>query len=288
MYKTALNHLINDWLDGHIGDGQPTEQWERNYIERVNREVNGENKQDIGSSKDTNENKRKLETSDVKQPAADVEIREVYKRLVAINVPGHLRTVTSHRRWIRLTYDFLQLVGAHFSYQMHTLIRKHDLSKYTHREVLGYAIMFGDDHLGLRKPNTEQERFEWNNTLYNHYMRNPHHPEYFYTLQAGETPDKDVSMLILDTINGKGFLDEGLNDMLAARGERDLAADKKFNVKKWLHLDEDYFRRFKLEDKRYVLERLDNFYDLAQQFFAKKENMKLVTDFFDDRQVVFE
>ncbi|XP_053389345.1 uncharacterized protein LOC128552341 [Mercenaria mercenaria] len=148
VYKTALTSLVDDWLKGKIDTGQPTEQWERNYIARVNRIVNGEVNNCSKEVSDTSGDKSMgLFCSDEN---LDKKTRDVYYEMIKIKVPGHLNVVTSHRRWIRLTYKFLNLIGVKFSDKMTDLVRRHDLSKYTHREVRGYAIMFGDGALGYR------------------------------------------------------------------------------------------------------------------------------------------
>ena len=72
------------------------------------------------------------------------KIAEIYNELVKRNVPTHLRTATSHRKWLRMSLQFCKMIGIKFSGDMEELVRRHDLSKYTAEEVLGYAVMFGD------------------------------------------------------------------------------------------------------------------------------------------------
>ncbi|XP_045162693.2 uncharacterized protein LOC123527362 [Mercenaria mercenaria] len=266
VFQTALVRMIADWLAGKIGIGAPAEDWEQKDIAEVNLLVNGA-AQDVPLEEDT---------------------QCVYDEMVKIKVPGHLKVATSHRRWLRLTYEFLVKIGVKFSDKMSNLIKRHDLSKYTHREVLGYAVMFGDGSIDWRHLELEAEKIEWDNTLHNHYAGNPHHPEYFYPLAEDGKRDKSVPMLKLDPVNGTNFLDESIIDMLAARGERTLASDPKFSIKKWIGIDEKYFFRYAEEDKKYVKDHLSNYEELAKVFFSSEDNVKTLQGYFDDRPIVFQ
>lgn len=266
LYRAILAGLVGDWLDGKVGSGIPTETRELEYVQEINSGVNGANG----------------------QPLSEDEVsKTVYKEMVNIHVPGHLRIVTSHRRWIRRSHDFLVKIGATFSDKMEDLIWRHDLSKYTHREVLGYAVMFGDGAVNWRQLKEDAEKEEWDNTLHNHYAGNPHHPEYFYPKLPDGSRDKSSSMFTLDPENGKDFVDESIIDMLASRGERILADDAEFDVHKWMAIDEKYLLRYAKEDKAYVEETLDRFRKMAEDFLSNKSNMEAMSGFFDDRAVVF-
>lgn len=218
----------------------------------------------------------------------DEDVCQVYDDLVEIKVPGHLRTVTSHRKWLRGSLRFLKTIGVRFSHKMDDLIQKHDLSKYTHKEVLGYAIMFGDGSVDFRKLEAEEEKLEWENTLYNHYAHNPHHPEYFYPLQEDGTRKRDKSMVDLDPDNGQDYLDESIVDMLASRGERYLAEDPVISVQKWFDIPERFFGRYSPDDGAYVRKKLEQWRHLAQEFFAVSGNSERVHALFDDRDLVYE
>ncbi|KAL4237419.1 hypothetical protein ACF0H5_002136 [Mactra antiquata] len=276
LFVTVLCKLIKDWLDGKVGIGQPSEQWETDAITAVNEVVNYAE----GFTNDVDYTK-----------ASGDQINHVYDEMVKLKVPGHLKVVTSHRRWMRLSFEFLENIGVKFSDKMPRLIRVHDLSKFTHREVLGYAVMFGDGSVGWRKLEIEAEKMEWDNSLYNHYAGNPHHPEYFYPMKDDGSRDKSVPMLKLDTINGKDYLDESLIDMLSARGERNLANDETFNVKKWMDIPDRYLFRYAEEDKQYVKECLYRYEILARKFLSIESNGRKMKGFFDftsipDRDVV--
>ncbi|XP_045162704.2 uncharacterized protein LOC123527372 [Mercenaria mercenaria] len=265
VFQTALFCMIADWLKGKVGIGAPTEETVRGDVSEVNSAVNG----------------------DIQDKILDEESKCVYDEMVKIKVPGHLKVATSHRRWLRLTYELLLKIGVRFSDKMSDLVRRHDLSKYTHREVLGYAVMFGDGSIDWRQLEIEAEKIEWDNTLHNHYAGNPHHPEYFYPLLEDGKRDKSVPMLKLDPENGKDFVDESIIDMLAARGERVLAKDPEFNVKKWLDIEERYLFRYANEDKMYVKECLKKYEEMAEEFFSAEENVKRFDGYFDSRHVVF-
>lgn len=272
VYQAALTCMVVRWLDGAVGVGAPTDKQARYDIAEVN---------DVVNANGTRTDRQRTEVD------LDTETRRVYKEMVDIKVPGHLKVVTSHRMWLRITYEFLKKLGVTFSEKMVDLIRIHDLSKYTHREVLGYAVMFGDGSINWRHLETEFEKLEWDNTLYNHYVGNPHHPEYFYPEQEDGTRDKSVPMLKLDIENGQNFVDESILDMLAARGERSLARDPEFNVLKWLDIDEKYLTRYAEEDRLYVKKCLDTYRRLAEDFFSNEENVELLKGHFDNRHVIY-
>lgn len=266
-FTLALAVMIKEWLAGRIGEGAPKEPWDIDAVRKVNR-LNGN---PTGSLEDM-----------------DQDVKDIFDKLVEINLLGHLKIVASHRRWISATFRFCVLVGVSLSDQMANLVWRHDLSKYSHKEVLGYAIMFGDGSIDFRQLEGEVEKQEWENTLYNHYAHNPHHPEYFYPLQENGTRKRDRSMLEVDPVNGEDYLLESIIDMLASRGERYLCDDPVFSVKKWFDIPDRFMGRYCPEDRKLVTEKLDEWLKLAGDFMSSKENAGKVQGLFDDRPVVFD
>lgn len=259
--------LINDWLAGKIGSGAPTESWEIDAIRHVNK-LNGKC------------------TGSVDELGADE--KAVYDKLLEIKVPGHLRIVTSHRKWINGTLKFLKTIGVQFSEQIDNLVWRHDLSKYSHKEVLGYAIMFGEGRIDFRQLEAEEEKTEWENSLYNHYAHNPHHPEYFYPLQQDGTRTRDRSIAELDPENGQDYLDESTIDMLAANGERLLANEPVIAVKNWFGLADRFFRRYSADDAEYVRAKINQWDQMAREFLDNEQNSEKVNGLFDTRAIVYE
>ena len=267
QFTTALAYLVNEWLHNRLGEGAPKEPWDTDAVMKVN-QLNGDPK---GSIDDMDE-----------------ETRTVFDKLIEIKLPGHLKIVASHRRWICATFRFCKIVGVELSDQMANLVWRHDLSKYSHKEVIGYAIMFGDGSIDFKQLQTEQENTEWQHTLYNHYAHNPHHPEYFYPLQADGTRKRENSMKELDPVNGKHYLIESIIDMLASRGERYLSEDRVFSVTKWFDIPDKFLGRYCQADREYVVQKMDEWLQIAGHFMESAENIAMVQCLFDDRPVALD
>ena len=253
LYQKACSRLVTDWLNGKIGEGAPTEDWEKQLISEA------VDARSLGHVQ-----------SETKGQNEDEEVSRIYDGLVEHKVLTHLRTATSHRKWIRLSHEFCKLSGVSFSGDMDVLIRKHDLSKYTPEEMLGYAVMFGDAQVGWKKLDTDAEKNEWNNALEHHYVSNPHHPEYFSPKQADGQREK-ISILKA-TENGKLYLEESLIDMLGSRGERNLKDDSTISHEKWMDISDVYLKRYEEEDKKYVQDLLKQWNELGKAYVANEEN----------------
>ena len=260
LYEKACTKLVKDWLDERIGYGAPTENWEKEMIKEV-----------CGQNVYQGVEELNLSKSDTRSEAEELEnIKDIYDKLKERKVPTHLRTTTSHRKWLRMTLEFCQMTGGKFSGDIEELIKRHDLSKYTAEEVLGYAVMFGDEQVN-QKQLGPQEKTEWNLSLEHHYIHNPHHPEYFYVKQADGTREKfDIIEAVPD--NGKLYMEESLIDMMASRGERNLKDDATISVEKWLDIDERYMKRYAEADRKYVMELLDTWKKSAMTFVEDKDN----------------
>ena len=255
--------LVSDWLDGKVGSGAPKEKWEKKLIAEVNNLMRG-----------------KMEGTEAEQFSKDQEatIAQLYDQLVQRNAPTHLRTATSHRNWLRRSLKFCQMIGATFSGDMEDLIRKHDLSKYTPEEVLGYAVMFGDGQVSWKKLEIVEEKNEWNLALDHHYIHNPHHPEYFYPKQGNGQREK-FSIVEADP-KGRLYIEESLIDMLASRGERNLKDDPAVSVGKWLDIAEVYLTRYSETDKKYVMQLLSKWIEMGKDFVSDHENAESLKDLF--------
>ena len=260
LYEKTCAKLVTDWLQGKVGSGSPTENWEKDMIAEVGGEKLIEKVEEIdisepGKSSDTEEQRK---------------IKDIYDQLVKRKVPTHLRTATSHRKWLRMSLQFCQMIGVNFSGDMQELIRKHDLSKYTPEEVLGYAVMFGEGQVN-QKQLDPPEKTEWDLSLEHHYIHNPHHPEYFYVKQSDGKREKfDIIEAVPD--KGQLYMEESLIDMLASRGERNLKDDPTISVGKWLDIDERYMVRYAEGDKKFVMELLDKWTKAAKAFVEDKTN----------------
>lgn len=271
----AVAKLVKDWLTGKTGTGAPTAEWEREVIGLVNDYINE-------PCRDEEWMTENAESSSIMKD----EITRVYDDLVKLNVPGHLRLTTSHRKWVRLSYEFWVKVGVKFSGNISKFIQKHDLSKYTHREVLGYSIMFGDG-TGFKNLTAQDEQDEWQNTLHNHYAANPHHPEYFYPeVSAGER-NKSIPILELDPENGKDYLDESLFDMLGCVAERRMRDEKTFTLSKWLDIEDRFLLRYGESDKKYVKDKIEEWKQIALEFMELKTNRETIQGHFGDQEIIW-
>lgn len=124
--------------------------------------------------------------------------------LIKYNVGRHFNSVATHRVWVGLVYELLQIAESHFLEDcLRDKIQKHDLSRYGAKEVLGHSIMFGQTGTWRSLCGIEQE--VWVKSTVNHYKANPHHPQYY----------GDLTMPIAD-------LEQSIIDMLACRFQRDL------------------------------------------------------------------
>ena len=257
LYTIACTRLVKEWLTGKIGDGAPTKNSERQLIASVNEQTS-----EHIMAEETNG------TTDGEEREA--KVTSIYNELVRRKVLTHLRTATSHRKWIRTSFEFFKMIGAKFSGDMEELIRRHDLSKYTPDEMLGYAVMFGDGQVGWKQLETEDEKIEWNLALEHHYIHNPHHPEYFYVKR--EDGQRAKFSIVEENDKGKLYMEESVIDMMASKGERNLKDDQTISIRKWLDIDEKYLKRYSENDMKYVTELLGKWSELAEKYVAKPAN----------------
>ncbi|KAH3853411.1 hypothetical protein DPMN_095934 [Dreissena polymorpha] len=265
-FQRALYLLVEDWLENKVGTGSPTDPTEAALIREVNK-LSGE-------------------VSGTMNDQDDI-IKSIYQMLVEIKVPGHLKVVCSHRFWIRKSYELCVVVGVKFSDMMPDLIDRHDLSKFCHREVLGYAIMFGEGGQDFRQLEKPDEKEEWTLSLEHHYSHNPHHPEYFCDRDKEGKRVGSRRMIEADPDYGKDFLDESIIDMMASRGERFLAKDPVFNVKKLLEMPERFLFRYHEADREYVKETLQKWSFMVRDFLSKEVNKGRLNKHFDHRDVTY-
>ncbi|XP_052276195.1 uncharacterized protein LOC127875282 isoform X1 [Dreissena polymorpha] len=268
VYCRALWMLITDWLAGTVGSGAPTDDLHVDLIrDAVKSSVRG-----IDSCHDD-------------KPAAAAD---VYGLLIRFCVPGHFRTVVSHRRWLDKCYQLCVKIGVKFSDTMKDRILRHDLSKFSPMEALGYAVMFGDGSVGFRKLETLEEQTEWDLALKHHYAHNCHHPEYFrQDHQCGVSVVQYSQESMEDDSDGSLNLDESILDMMAARGERELKHDHVISIQKLLDMPAQYLKRYTDADRMYVTQTMSAWSEMARHFLSADGNEKSVHGFFDARSVIY-
>lgn len=234
--QRAIHTLITNWLDDNLkGCQRPSNRMERIKIRLFSSKVN----------------------------FVDVDLDQVqlvdncFNQLVELGVPNHFKIVASHRLWIRFIKELLVEAGIKFPEDMDKRLFEHDLDKFSHHTVIGYAIKFGDGEGGKQQFESESEKQAWENAVSYHRKHNDHHPEYFYCQMADGSFDKSTSIMKSspETL-AKSCLIESCLDMLASRGERDLKNDDFFSVRTLFNIDEEYFLRYAAEDKEFVKEQL--------------------------------
>ena len=269
IYKLALHELINDWLTGKIEPKTHIELWQQKVIRMTNDNIN--------------------KCIDEKHMVNSAEMKRVYNELIRRNVPGHLEIATSHRKWLKLTFELLERIGVRFSKKMNQLILDHDLSKYSHFEVLGYAIMFGDGN-GWKDANTliDEEKIEWHSALNHHFETNAHHPEFFYTKMSDGTRDKSKYILFQNNngLNGIDCIDESLIDMLACSAQRKMCNEEKFSIFKWLDIDDKFLERYSSLDRQFVNEKIEQIRTIAKNFMKIETNRECIQGLFGLQQII--
>ncbi|KAL3872524.1 hypothetical protein ACJMK2_035748 [Sinanodonta woodiana] len=235
-YTRASHLLVFRWLKGDVGSGAPENEAEKKLILEASRGT-----LPVDTSLDELDNNDRLDLC--------------CELLIKKGVLNALQVANSHRQWIRATYIFLRECGVNFSGNMEEQVRKHDLSKFSPEEVLGYGSMFKPGQRGFRTLQGD-EKVEWESALEHHYRSNPHHPEYFYPKKT-ESGERVKDLVIHEkNKNGKLYMEESLVDMLAARGERDMCADAEIDVAQWMDIQEMYFKRYSDQDKEWVINKL--------------------------------
>ncbi|XP_052276190.1 uncharacterized protein LOC127875281 isoform X2 [Dreissena polymorpha] len=271
-YCRAYYMLVDNWLAGTIGSGVPNDD----YDVRVIRNAVDDSVRDLTISAE-DESTSGLE-----------EVQRVYDHLVVLCVPGHLRTVVSHRRWLDKCYQLCVKIGVKLSDNMKDHILRHDLSKFSPMEALGYAVMFGDGSVGFRKLETLEEQTEWDLALKHHYAHNCHHPEYFrQDRQGGVSVVQDRRESMENDSDGSLHLDESILDMMAARGERELKHDHVISIQKLLDMPVQYLRRYTDADRKYVTQTMVAWSEKARNFMSVEGNAHIFDGLFDERHVVY-
>ena len=250
-YIIALNQIIEEWLKTRdISD------FEKYCIGKINLKLN---------RCDENVNHD--------------EILHAYNTLISYNITGHFDIVCSHRQWIYNVYILLKLIGVALDPKLIEQVENHDLSKFGHKEALGYAIMFGSGK-SWRTDISKEEKDEWESALQNHYNYNPHHPEYYAKNRIFDFNEQ-----------GLRFLDESIIDMLACSGERVLIKDNVISLKNWFNIEKKYLERYThASDRTYVQTKLMEMSMKAEEYLkdpSNKEKIRALKIFPEDKDIIF-
>ena len=149
-------------------------------------------------------------------------------------IDKHLKETLEHRKWIY--YAFL-LIGesltARDREKVHQLVLRHDLSKFSAVEIIGYSLKFSKKEGKELKKNSDIAR--WESALQHHYDNNAHHPQH--------RADGKMSTI---------FLIESIIDMLACRMERNLAGHPESSTEDIFNVPSTFFNRYTESDRRKV------------------------------------
>lgn len=142
------------------------------------------------------------------------------------NVQEHFNQVDSHRKFIGLAYDHLKEFVPNMTEDQ---VKEHDLSKYGFSQFVGYTARWVHDI----------DNDCWQNSLQDHYCKEPHHPQYYWKGEQKTTMEQK-------------FLEESLIDMVASRWERQLKGDVNVSNYELVNFDSKYLLRYLDEDRKKV------------------------------------
>ena len=166
----------------------------------------------------------------------------------------HFHQALTHRKWI---YHAFLLVdaGACFLQPLHAILKerilKHDLSKFSAEEVLGYALKFG----GGTKDLEGEDKVTWEGSLSHHLCHNDHHPQFYC--------GKDMQ---------DHALFESMLDMLACRMERDISCENT-SVKNIFAIPDMYLLRYSKTDRKRVSAYLRSWCESVTDFIVTTSAM---------------
>ena len=249
-YKLALGHLIKKWLNKEMGDGQPTASIINSMIASVNDYEN----LDVSCS----ENEL--------YPLTEKE-QFVFHQLLEIGVLAHLRRVTNYKKLLWNFTCLLSRSGTKLSLRQQNLIHYQDLSKYTHREALGFTLMFGENRKGIRKDLGIDAAGEAHIAMENNHWTNPYNPNYHGRFAEMSFPRAEKRAFHpVEEFSADDLLIASTVDMLVSYG-KELANKGKpftmvdvFGVKCW------YLNRYHPEDRARVEELLSEWKERMVRF----------------------
>lgn len=154
-----------------------------------------------------------------------------YKLLVDIyQADKHIEYTQSHQAYIMKTFNRLKV---YFPTVKEFQIKKHDQSKYSFKQVIGYTKRF------IHSCSWEDEI--WQDALQDHYHKEDHHPEHY----------KNKNM-------PRDYLEESVIDMIACHWERDLYGITNMDNYELANINKIFLNRYTVDDKKEVTDLLKN------------------------------
>ncbi len=169
-----------------------------------------------------------------------------FSEYLSEHIKHHLTTVKNHKIWVKKSkLLFERLMGIKASEKLERAVLNHDLSKYTHREIIGYALRFpkGKNPREVPKQMTAEEYKEWSDSQDHHYSVNKHHPEYFY---VDSIEDIEIKQSMVDPKSDEPllYIYESIFDMLACNGERFLNGTDYFDLRELINIKDEFLARY--------------------------------------------
>ena len=148
---------------------------------------------------------------------------------------NHFKQTLEHRKWLYYTWVLLSdSFNESEAKCIDKLIMKHDLSKFSAVEAVGYGWKFG--RLKSSKPLKNSDHLAmWESALKHHYANNPHHPQYH------SNQDMPTHYLL-----------ESIIDMLGCRLQRNLAGRSDLKVEDIFKIPDTYLERYTEADRHRV------------------------------------
>ena len=249
--STALLKIIDMWIAGTFEQDSPTSSCSilvptvREYILCRKKLLESQEDEDL------------IECSSASPSAVQEDGLQDY--LLKHNVLQHFSQVMVHRSWIRHVYNLLVLCSAVKDTQsMNTRLQEHDLTKYTPREALGYAIKFGVSGLPRTLLDPAEEDC-WQTAWKHHWSGNSHHPEYFREFNRHMDDDDLIESII---------------DMLSRHLEKWNANESKkhaIEVREIFAMEEKYLERYTPQDRENVGALLGQWERALGKFFRERD-----------------
>ena len=263
-YREAVGDMIRDWLEDKNELGRPTNKEDREMIGSVNDRVNLR-----WSAFGTRE-----------------EVRRIQNILFFMGFYKYLKTITKHRTWIRNCYQLIKEAGVEIMLNLGSLIDKHDLSKFTYPELLGYTIMFNAKKQPWRVYKNDDKNFEWTSAVKNHHLTNPYHPEYHVEEPEGACKEPVQSRFrAVDGYSAEQLLAESVLEMIACNGEKNQKSRRFISISKLFDIDPACLERYHVDDRRIVEGYLKDWKSKTLEFLSTGYNIVCYQRHFDWRNV---
>lgn len=185
------------------------------------------------------------------------KINNICKIFKNLGIHKHFSQVASHRYWIQQVYKMLIICGCISETELPQInIDRHDLSKYSFNEAIGYSLMFICK--STSQDLSEKQKKIWDASLQSHFKNNPHHPQH------------------ADQLKQYKYLLESIIDMLACKLERDYTNKTIIYAQEYFDISDKFTERYTLKDKIRVNELLKEWkHQVSFNIFITNQNLRI-------------